>query len=119
MFLEIPFEKTKKNTVFIDVRSEGEFDEAHIPGAVNIPLFTNEERKAIGTAYKNISVSEARKLGIQYASTRLPQIYEMILNLKDNHDRQLVAYCARGGYRSTFFASAFSSIGVGVLKLDG
>jgi tRNA 2-selenouridine synthase len=119
MFLEIPFEKTKKNTVFIDVRSEGEYDEAHIPGAVNIPLFTNEERQVIGTAYKNDSVSEARKLGIQYASNRLPQIYEAILNLKDSHDRQLVAYCARGGYRSTFFASAFSSIGVGVLKLDG
>lgn len=119
MFLEISFEKTKKNTVFIDVRSQGEYDEAHIPGAVNIPLFTNEERRAIGTAYKNDSVSEARKLGIQYASARLPQIYEMILGLKDSHDRQLVAYCARGGYRSTFFASAFSSIGVGVLKLDG
>lgn len=39
--------------------------------------------------------------------------------MKDNHEQQLVAYCARGGYRSTFFASAFSSIGVGVLKLDG
>lgn len=119
MFLEIPFEKTKKNIIYIDVRSEGEYEEAHIPGAVNIPLFTDEERKIIGTAYKNDSVSEARKLGIQFASARLPQIYEMIVNLKDSHDRQLVAYCARGGYRSTFFASAFSSIGVGVLKLDG
>ncbi|MBV1758968.1 MAG: tRNA 2-selenouridine(34) synthase MnmH [Dethiosulfatibacter sp.] len=119
MFLEIPFEKIKKNTVFIDVRSEGEYDEAHIPGAVNIPLFRNEERRIIGTAYKNESVSEARKLGIQFASARLPQIYEMILSLKDSHERQLIAYCARGGYRSTFFASAFSSIGVGVLKLDG
>lgn len=119
MFLEIPFEKTKKNTIFIDVRSEGEYDEAHIPEAVNIPLFTNEERRIIGTAYKHDSVSEARKLGIQFASARLPQIYERILLLKDNHEQQLVAYCARGGYRSTFFASAFSSIGVGVLKLDG
>ena len=36
----------------LDVRSPGEYAHAHIPGAHSLPLFTDEERKVVGTAYK-------------------------------------------------------------------
>ena len=41
-----------RNAVPVDVRSPGEFEDSHIPGAVNISLFTNEERAEVGTLYK-------------------------------------------------------------------
>jgi 3-mercaptopyruvate sulfurtransferase SseA len=35
----------------LDVRSPGEYEHAHIPGAIAFPLFTDEERKTVGTLY--------------------------------------------------------------------
>lgn len=119
MFLELPYEKFSKKTIFIDVRSEIEYEESHIPNSVNIPLFTTEERKEIGTAYKHESVDQARRLGVRYASQKMNETFEKLLLLRGDHDQRLVAYCARGGYRSTFFSTAFSSIGISVLKLKG
>ena len=36
----------------IDVRSPSEFNSGHIPGAINIPLFNDKEREAVGIKYK-------------------------------------------------------------------
>ncbi len=47
-----------------DVRSEGEFSHAHIPGAFNLPLFNNEERAVVGTIYKQSSRELAIKKGL-------------------------------------------------------
>ena len=54
MFSELTFEelKDRKDLVWIDVRSEGEFEESMIPGSFNVPLFNNEERAEIGTIYE-------------------------------------------------------------------
>jgi tRNA 2-selenouridine synthase len=119
MFIELPYEKLMNNSIFIDVRSESEYEDSHIPGAVNIPLFNNEERKIIGTAYKQDSVDEARRLGVKFASEKMPEIFEKLIKLRGDHEQHIVAYCARGGYRSTFYSTAFSSIGIRVLKLEG
>ena len=54
----------------IDVRSEAEFEHAHIPGAWNLPLFNNDERKIVGTIYKQTSREEAIKK--EYAIYRIP-----------------------------------------------
>lgn len=45
----------------LDVRSPGEYEHAHIPGAYSLPLFTNEERRVVGTAYKQESKQAAIK----------------------------------------------------------
>ncbi|SHJ53881.1 tRNA 2-selenouridine synthase [Dethiosulfatibacter aminovorans DSM 17477] len=119
MFLELPYEKFNENAIFIDVRTEMEYEESHIPNSINIPLFTNEERKEIGTAYKQESVDQARRLGVKYASRKMNETFEKLLELRGDHNQRLVAYCARGGYRSTFFSTAFSSIGISVLKMKG
>lgn len=51
---EISFEEslTLDNPLYVDVRSPGEYDDDHIPSAVNLPIFDNEERREVGTLYK-------------------------------------------------------------------
>ncbi|HEU0282346.1 MAG TPA: rhodanese-like domain-containing protein, partial [Gallionella sp.] len=39
----------------IDVRTPAEFAEDHIPGAINCPVLSGEERIAVGTLYKQVS----------------------------------------------------------------
>ncbi len=119
MLNEVSFSEVKNKCVFIDVRSPSEFAEGSICGAVNIPILSDEERKIVGTAYKQASKNEARRLGIEFVSPKLPSIFDEILELKKK-EPYLVVYCARGGYRSTAFSSIFSAIGVNLFKLvDG
>ena len=56
----------------IDARSEGEFDEDHLPGAINAPVLSNEERVIIGTMYKQVSPFEATRLGAAMVARRPP-----------------------------------------------
>lgn len=55
----------------IDVRSPGEYEKGHIPGAVNIPLFDNDERAHVGTVYKQQSKDDAVTLGYKYVTPKL------------------------------------------------
>ena len=103
---------------FVDVRSNGEYDEFTIPGAVNIPIFNNEERSTIGTIYKNESIEKAKKVGIQFVSAKLLELYEQFSDLKNNH-REVVIFCERGGMRSSALWSLFNSIGLRTIKLEG
>ncbi len=50
----------------IDVRSPGEYLHAQIPNAFSIPLFSDEERKIVGTAYKQQSRETAIKIGLDF-----------------------------------------------------
>jgi tRNA 2-selenouridine synthase len=60
----------------LDVRSPGEFSHAHIPGAYSLPLFTDEERKIVGTAYKQESQQKAIKLGLDFFGKKMVQMVE-------------------------------------------
>ena len=60
------FLKLANQHPLIDVRSPGEFKHAHIPNAFSLPLFTNEERAVVGTAYKQQSREIAIKLGLDF-----------------------------------------------------
>ena len=75
MLITRPYEKLKDNSIFIDVRSPKEHKEERIIDSINIPLFTNEERALVGTAYKQQSVTEARKLGVEIVSKKLPGFF--------------------------------------------
>ena len=55
----------------LDVRSPGEYNHAHIPGALALPLFTDDQRKIIGTAYKQQGRQIAVKIGLDYFSERM------------------------------------------------
>ncbi len=118
MYKSIEYDKLEGDYILIDLRSPGEHSEFTIPGAVNIPLFDDEERKIIGTVYTQESIEKAKKLGVDFASKRLPALYEEISKLKSEHDK-VVLFCERGGFRSSSVCSLLNSIGLGTVKLRG
>lgn len=123
MYKTIKYEildKNRKNTnyILIDVRSPSEYKAQTIPKAINIPLFNDEERKIIGTIYMQESIEKAKKIGVEYAAKRLPDIYHKISKL-DKQYSKLIFFCARGGLRSSSLVSLFMSLGINAFKLDG
>lgn len=117
MLSEINYSEIKHKCIFIDVRSPEEFNDGAITNAINIPILDDEERKIVGTAYKQIGKNEARRLGIEFVSPKILSMFDRVMELK-KLESYLVVYCARGGYRSTAFASIFSSIGINLFKLE-
>jgi tRNA 2-selenouridine synthase len=82
----------------IDVRTPAEFLKGHVPDAVNIPLFSNEDRVRIGTAYKKQSRETAMLLGLDAVGPRMREIVESAL--KTAPQKEVLLYCWRGGMRS-------------------
>ena len=94
----------------IDVRSPAEFAEDHIPGAVNLPALSNEQRAEVGTIYKQISAFDGRKIGAGMVIRNVADHIDGPLMEKDGAWRPLV-YCWRGGQRSGVFSTLLSEIG--------
>lgn len=63
----------------IDVRSEGEFAEDHIPGAINLPVLNNAERERVGTIYKQVSSFDAKKIGAALVSANISRHINAIM----------------------------------------
>ncbi|MCE2758697.1 MAG: hypothetical protein LW706_12245 [Chitinophagaceae bacterium] len=87
----------------IDVRSEAEFGHAHIPGAWNLPLFNNEERKIVGTIYKQRSREEAIKKGLEFFGPKMKEMVDFVeegLHKTNPSNKTLLVHCWRGGMRS-------------------
>ncbi|GAW91546.1 tRNA 2-selenouridine(34) synthase MnmH [Calderihabitans maritimus] len=107
-----------ENAVFIDVRSPQEFAEDHLPGAINIPLLDNEERKQVGEIYHREGQLAARRVGLDIVSPKLPRLVSQILRAA--HDKEhLVVYCWRGGLRSKAVADVLQLVGCPVRRLAG
>lgn len=107
------------NTVFIDVRSEDEFIEACIPDSINMPILKNEERMVVGKAYRNEGVAEAKSLGLNYASYKLQDYYDRVLELRKKYDN-IIIYCWRGGMRSKSVCSVLNTLSMrNVYQLKG
>jgi tRNA 2-selenouridine synthase len=102
----------------IDVRSETEFAEDHLPGAVNWPTLTDEQRHSIGTEYKQISPFDARKRGAVWAARNIAQHMEAFAMDKPR-DWQPLVYCWRGGQRSGSLSLVLDQIGFTVHVLEG
>jgi tRNA 2-selenouridine synthase len=102
----------------IDVRSEGEYAEAHIPGALNCPVLGNSERALVGTVYKQTSSFEAKKIGAALVSANIARHLQERFHDRPRDWRPLV-YCWRGGGRSAAFAHVFAQIGWRVGLLEG
>lgn len=108
----------EKNAVLIDVRTPKEYNLEKIPHSVNIPVLLDEERVVVGTTYVQESKEKAKKLGVQFISKRLPEIFEQVEELSKKYSK-LVFMCARGGMRSSSITSLFASLGYKALKLEG
>ena len=102
----------------IDVRSEGEFAEDHIPGAINLPVLNNAERERVGTIYKQVSSFDAKKIGAALVSANISRHIGSILQDRPRDWKPLV-YCWRGGGRSGSMAHVLAQIGWKVGQLDG
>ncbi|MDR3005247.1 MAG: tRNA 2-selenouridine(34) synthase MnmH, partial [Acidovorax sp.] len=86
-------------TTLIDARTPAEFALDHIPGAINCPVLSNEERVEIGTIYKQVSPFEAKRLGAAMVAANLARHLHDTFSDKPANWKPLV-YCWRGGLRS-------------------
>lgn len=107
-----------KNKVYIDARTEEEFKEATIPGAINIELLNKEERKIIGTIYKQQSPKKARLKGVELVSPKLPELIEKVNQLSKDYDN-IIIFCSRGGLRSESLAEFSRLAGIEVYRIEG
>lgn len=102
----------------IDARSEGEYAEDHLPGAHNWPSLNNEERRVIGTLYKQVSPFEAQKRGAALVAANIARHIER--ELADTpRSWQPLLYCWRGGKRSGSLALVLGQIGFKVTLIEG
>jgi tRNA 2-selenouridine synthase len=100
-----------------DVRSPSEFASGHIPGAINIPIFSDKEREIVGIKYKEEGSIAAIKTGLDLAGPQMSLKLERALELAG--DKKLLVHCWRGGMRSEAMAWLFSLAGLNVSVLDG
>ncbi|MED4583765.1 tRNA 2-selenouridine(34) synthase MnmH [Brevibacillus choshinensis] len=103
----------------VDVRSPGEFARESIPGAVNIPLFSNEERALVGTTYKQEGQVAAQWLGMQIVSPKMEAIMQAIRQRGEEWGEPPTIFCWRGGMRSRAMATFATFSGLRVRRLQG
>ena len=111
------FLELSKSTPVCDVRSPSEYNSGHIPGAVNIPLFSNSERESVGKKYKKEGRIPAIKEGLSLIGSQLSEKLSEAYKLSANN--RLLVYCWRGGMRSEAMAWLFSLAGIHTNTLDG
>lgn len=105
-------------SALIDARSPAEYLHDHLPGAVNWPSLNDEERRLVGTEYKQISPFEARKRGAALVAKNIAAHLEREMPGLPRQWKPLV-YCWRGGQRSGALALVLSQIGFDVHVLQG
>ena len=109
-------------TVF-DVRSPSEFAYAHIPHAISLPIFSDEQRKEIGTCYKQVGREEAIKIGLSYFGPEMVQFVKKVETFLSKHNDErrytVLLHCWRGGMRSGAMAWLLSFYGFDVQVLEG
>ena len=110
---------SQPNSLFIDTRSPSEFEQGHIPGAINIPLLEDAERAVVGTLYKQQGQAEAKEKGLEIVSGKLSGMVKQILQLVDSPGCSLVVYCWRGGMRSKSVLAILELMGVSGSQLIG
>ena len=130
------FLELAKQHPVIDVRSPAEYAHAHIPGAHSLPLFSDEERKIVGTTYKQQSREAAIKIGLDFFGPKMRKMVEQVEELignrqlaigkEDSSSRRnlpiancLLLYCWRGGMRSAGVAWLLDLYGYNVFSLIG
>ncbi len=101
----------------VDVRSPSEFEEDHVPGAVNLPVLTDAERAQVGAVYVGDDPFRARRLGAALVARNIAAHLEGPLAGRGGGWRPLL-YCWRGGQRSGAMATVLDQVGwrVGVLQ---
>ena len=130
------FLELAKANVLLDVRSPGEYKHAHIPTALSLPLFSDEERKLVGTAYKQQSKEDAIKIGLDFFGPKMKAMVEEVEQLVASNLQLakgslqtanctlqtapcIMLHCWRGGMRSAAVAWLLDLYGFKVYILEG
>jgi len=123
------FLELAKDHPVIDVRSPGEYKHAKFPGAYSLPLFTDEERKVVGTTYKQQSREAAIKVGLDYFGPKMKAMVEEAESVCSSQSAVgkeklqtancVLLYCWRGGMRSAGVAWLLDLYGFKVYTLTG
>jgi tRNA 2-selenouridine synthase len=101
----------------LDVRTPAEFAQGHIPGAMNVPLFTNEERAEVGTLYKQVSKEKAFLRGLELAGVKMASYDSQAIWAAPG--KQAIVHCWRGGMRSKSIATLLKFCGFDIHILEG
>jgi len=117
------------DTPVFDVRSPAEYHRAHFPGSFNLPLFTDEERKVVGTLYKQNGKNVAIKAGLNFFGPKMNAIVEQVESVLDQctsreqeiaeKEKKVIVHCWRGGMRSAGIAWLLDLYGFRVYTLAG
>ena len=110
--------QTIKNSLIIDIRSPIEFKDGSIPEAINIPLFTDEEREVIGTIYKQEGPAAAKWRAMEFVSPKIPSLLQQIKAAISDGEK-LVVHCWRGGMRSKAVVTFLEFAGIYAMRLEG
>jgi tRNA 2-selenouridine synthase len=106
-----------KELPILDVRTPAEFAQGHIPGAHNLPLFTNGERAVVGTIYKKVGKEEAVLEGLKIVG---PKMASFVVEAKSlAYQKQVLVHCWRGGMRSGSMAWLLNTAGLTAHTLVG
>lgn len=105
-----------KELPILDVRSPGEYNHAHIPGALTLPLFDDEERAEVGTLYKRSGRTKAIQKGLDFVGPKLSGFTKYALSLKSP---EILVHCWRGGMRSSAMAWLLENVGLKCYLLEG
>lgn len=111
------FFSLRKDLPVIDVRSEGEYGEGHIAGAINIPILNNAERKEVGTDYKKKGQHAAIMTGFRLIGPRLESIIAQTQKVSEG--KEILVHCWRGGMRSNYFCQFMSMARLRARSLSG
>jgi tRNA 2-selenouridine synthase len=103
--------------VLLDVRTPAEYAKGHIPGACNLPLFTNEERAKVGTTYKKEGAEKALLQGLDFVGPKMSRYIRQAQELAPA--RKVTVHCWRGGKRSFSMAWLLGIAGFEVQTLEG
>ena len=111
------FIKLSQSLPIVDVRSPGEFGDGHIPNAINIPIFNDEERAVVGIIYKKQGRLPAIEKGLEIVGPKMVQFVKQALKIAPSG--QLCIYCWRGGMRSESMAWLFERVNLKCSLLQG
>jgi len=102
----------------IDARSPAEFEDDHIPGAINLPVLSDDERAEVGKLHK-ANTFEGRRLGAALISRNIARHLEQGILAEQPPSWSPLIYCWRGGQRSGALARVMAETGWVVTVLDG
>lgn len=104
------------NIPVLDVRSPGEYVQGHIPGALSLPLFNDQERAKVGTLYKQQGKTISVQKGLEIVGPKLKDFTKFALKLDSP---EILVHCWRGGMRSSSMAWLLETVGLNVFLLEG